>query len=556
MSQRFRKKRSISQKISSILDSGLFVYTNSYSRVTNYWDLTGSRKSEQKRHNHEIDKRLNIDENATIKDTKEYLSSCGLVLGEIPIYKAETENWDENKLKYNIHSITETEAKNKDETIITKCLQFKDESLTSDRTYDKMQKVLAPDKPNITKVRKERIRLNSEINKKFKKYRNNYGNFVDCKSYISYQIKKNFERLKIKDDLIQVKLAGDGTKVGKKIKCLNFTFTLPDSGLVAKTSKGNFTLGIFKIKKENRETLKEVMQGITKNLTEFSENPEILINDIPFKVKFLLGGDMKFLHEMMGLSACNSTHCCFVCKIPKEDFYNNDLKEATNCKRSIIDQAEKLKGVKKNFFDVPKDNVDGYLYEPIFSFINYDDIIFDTLHLSLRLPGKLIKLVLQELKTLDSSNSVNLEDLPHQKQFFGVLEKIGISTPYSIETKEESNETSLIIRTFNGDESLRIMEKLDFEEYFPNDAYPKFKNKKKLTFLFQNFHSIFLNLKNNVYIDNPKECERATGEWLKEFLNIFHTKHVTPYLHLFVGLYSEYGHKTEERLNILIILNL
>lgn len=531
---RIRKKQHVKQKISSILNSGLVPREITYNRVTNYWDLTGSRHSQRKRHKQEINRRFNLDDNSTIKDTKDYLSSCGLTMGDIPIYIAETENSQEG-INFNIYPFKKSEIETKDENILKKCLQFKDESLISDRIYEKMQKSIMTDKPKIHQIRKERIRLNTKINKNFKKYRNDYGNYVDCKSYICHQIKKNFNKLTIKDNIIRVKLSGDGTRVGKKIKCLNFTFTLPDSGLVSKTSKGNFTLGIFKIKKENRETLKEVMQGINKNLTEFSENPEIIINDFQFKIKFFLGGDMKFIHEMMGLSACNSTHCCFVCKVPKEDFYKNNLKDILNLKRSTFDQSEKLKGVRKKIFEIPIESSEGYLHEPIFSFISYDDIVFDTLHLSLRLPGKLIKLVFLELRTLDSSTSVNIDDLPYQKQFFNILEKIGINTPYSIETNDGTD--TLVLRNFNGDESLRIMEFLDFEEFFPIQNFPELKNKKGLTYLYKNFHRIFLNLKNNVYIDNPKECEKDTGEWLKEFLKIFHTKHVTPYLHLFVGSY-------------------
>lgn len=528
------KKKKSSQKINDILNFGLRVYENAYNRVTNYWDLMGERHSEQKRHRDNINKRLNEEDSSTFKDTKEYLASCGLVFGEIPIYKAESEDHFKQPIRYKIFPKTESSTNQDYQTNLQKVLQFKDESLTSDRNYEKSQKVLAPHQPTVSRIKKERLRQNKEINKYFTKYRNDHGSYVDCAKYISYQIKKNFEKLKIKDETIQVKLSGDGTQVGKKIKCLNFSFTLPDSGLAAKTVRGNFTLGIFKIKKENQETLKEVLFEVSKNLEEFSNKPEIFVNNNPFKVKFLLGGDMKFLHEIMGLSACNSSHSCYICKAPKEDFFKNDLKQFVDLKRSTHEQTEKLKSVKKKIFDIHSESVEGYLHEPIFKFIPYENVIFDTLHLSLRLPGKLIKLVMHELKTLDNSTSTNIEDLPYQKQFFHILELIGINSPYSLESTE-SNGNNFLTRTFNGNESLKIMESFDFEKYFPSENFPKLNNKKELTSLFQNFYSIFMKIKNNYYVGEIKECEKDTENWLKNFLKIFHTKHVTPYVHLFVG---------------------
>ena len=88
-----------------------------------------------------------------------------------------------------------------------------------------------------------------------KKYRNRFGSYVDCKKKISYFIRKNFKILKLKDKTIRIKLCGDGTLIGKKKKQLNFCFTLPDNSLTSRTASGNYTLGIFTIKKEDFENL-------------------------------------------------------------------------------------------------------------------------------------------------------------------------------------------------------------------------------------------------------------------------------------------------------------
>jgi len=234
-----------------------------------------------------------------------------------------------------------------------------------------------------------------------------------------------------------------------------------------------------------------------------------------------------------------------MCKKAKEEFFVNDLNEIKNLKRSKDDQLKQLEKVKEKKFGVPAESVEGYLHSPILSFISYDDIIFDTLHLSLRLPGKLIKLIYSELSTLDGlldekRNTTNLEETKYQKQFFVALEQIGIKDPYSYIKNEETNQVLLKIRTFNGDESLLIMEKLNFEVFFPLNSFPEFTKGKDFTQLCKNFYDIFFKMKNKNYIDNVKQCEKETGDWLTLFLKLFHSKHVTPYTHLFVGHLAQF----------------
>jgi hypothetical protein len=108
----------------------------------------------------------------------------------------------------------------------------------------------------------------------------------------------------IKDKMIRIKLVGDGTITGP-LTILYLGFTLPDLGTVAKTATGNFQLGCFEIKSENYETLKFCLHGIAKNLNEFVMNgSHINIGEEIYIIKFLLGGDMKFSHIVMGLNAC------------------------------------------------------------------------------------------------------------------------------------------------------------------------------------------------------------------------------------------------------------
>ena len=505
-----------------------------YSKVTKYWDLKADKQ--KRKHKETLHQMLNSPE-TKVSDIKSFLASIGCVIGEIPILKAEVE-YPDPPLEFKMHNATKADLQNKDNDLLQKTVVFKDKHFIADKTYNYFHKHIAPNIPSMFMVRKERLRQNATY---CSKYRNEYGNYVDAKASISHQIKKNFDKLVIIDNTIQVKLCGDSTCIGKQIKTLNFCFTLPDAGLSAQTAFGNYTLGIFKIKKEDHETLRDCLSELNQKLTEFARNNEITVNERVYKIKFLLSGDLKFLHECMGLNACNAKHCCLICKSVKEDFFLNNIEAQNELKRSTGDQADKLNQVKRNYLNVPSEGIEGYLNRPIFSFISFSDVIFDTLHLSLRLPEKLIKLVWKKLITLDNfSESKNMDDLPHQKRFFVALEDIGVKNPFSFEKNEDTREMKLKMRGFNGDESLAIMEKLDFEKYFPADIYPQFEESKKLTQLFRKFYDIFANVKQKSYINNTEQCEKDTREWLDTFLNVFNAKQVTPYAHLFVGHLADF----------------
>ena len=186
-------KRKSSQTLRDIFDNGFRIVENTYRRVTDYWDLVGYRGSEKKRHKDEIDERLNKDSNSTFSDTKEYLAAIGLRFGEIPIYKVDDEDAVNQPIQFQIYNKTINEVNKAEETLIQEILRVKDETLTSDRSYDKLQKVLAPNKPRIMIIIKERKRQNAKNNKYFKKYRTRHGTNVDAKKYISYQIKKTLK---------------------------------------------------------------------------------------------------------------------------------------------------------------------------------------------------------------------------------------------------------------------------------------------------------------------------------------------------------------------------
>ena len=333
-------------------------------------------------------------------------------------------------------------------------------------------------------------------------------------------------------------MAGDGTKLGP-LTMLNFSFTLPDVGLEAKTASGNFQLGCFEIQTENYDSLKICLAEISKNLSTMAKiNNTIKIGEEIYHLKFLLGGDMKFLHTVMGLNSCNSNNPCLWCKWNKDFFSklsSQALPEIIGLARNSKEQSDHL----KNVFLAEAEPLLGYSKERLFDFIEFDDCVFDTLHLLLRVVEKMMKLFVAELEILDDNTSTNINDLPYQNRLYEALREIGILSPTYLENGIHK------LKSFTGDDCLNILGKLKFDIFFPQDKFPLFDKKEIFNSLLRDFNDMFLKIKSNFYVDNSNVFQIQADAWLSSYTNTFHLKHVTGYMHLFchhlVGFVEEHG---------------
>lgn len=77
-------------------------------------------------------------------------------------------------------------------------------------------------------------------------------------------LRKQLERIKLKDDIIKIMFSGDGAQIGKRLKIVNFTYTIVNEKEAAMGEKGNYILGLVK-KTESYENLKEILDITDKN---------------------------------------------------------------------------------------------------------------------------------------------------------------------------------------------------------------------------------------------------------------------------------------------------
>jgi len=141
----------------------------------------------------------------------------------------------------------------------------------------------------------------SILNSQFKYKRNNYGVFNDPEEKIKYYLRLQKDNLNIVENTIHIRLAGDGTHIGKNFSVLNFSFSFlnkhSNEEMSVSSVTGIFLLGVFKIKSECYTSLKEALKELVAHLKKIKE---IDIDGVKFKIEYWLGGDMNFFLLILG----------------------------------------------------------------------------------------------------------------------------------------------------------------------------------------------------------------------------------------------------------------
>ncbi len=182
----------------------------------------------------------------------------------------------------------------------------KEKSCISDSSFQSLINSGAEKCPSIRNCNYWKKILNSEFNIKT----NSMGCYVSPKEKIEYYLRYFKDDIRIRNNLVNIRLAGDGTQVGSNLSVLNFTFGFldkmkrQDSDEDELTSKlnpnnvtGNFSLGTFIIKREDYNELKI---ALTEVLDELKLLKKIVVDGIEYKIEFWLGGDLKFLALILG----------------------------------------------------------------------------------------------------------------------------------------------------------------------------------------------------------------------------------------------------------------
>jgi len=301
---------------------------------------------------------------------------------------------------------------------------------------------------------------------------------------------------------------------------LHFTFSIDTRLLKIK--------GQFQIQKENYDQVAKALKEI---LDQIKHTKNIQINDENYNIEYSLGCDYKMLLILFGKKSASADDACMYCNVHLRDPPDVDAKWPIFRKLS----------------DIP-DNLD-----PIINFIDYENVVFDSLHCLLRVSDSFYKLLLMKLAQMDNDSiSTELDDRPNLKIFIEFLiHTCKITNPYFI---SEKSEEKISFRHFTGNERMRIFKELFKETDQLNDEgekktlsmqrlYPNILSNlydfKYEDYVWSNFYKIYLKIKNfAVKPFDPKILEAKLKKWLKAYLKIRkvnrNIERLDVYPHLFV----------------------
>ena len=290
-----------------------------------------------------------------------------------------------------------------------KCLRVKDKRCISDQTYTSIRTSLQLKIPTIDEIRGFRRKLDREydIDNVFSSPEKVIiGTYVHPIKKILLTGTQIIREKKLNH--LKIKLSCDGTIVGRQHNLLNFVFSYADDFNSCQKQAGIYLLGIFKIKSESYEILKECLSDI---LNELQQIQHLEIDQLKIPIEFVFAADYKMLLTCLGLKAANSNNPCIYCHAEKSEI-GEPSKWPDNCPiEREVNGFHKYKGEK------------GYKHNALIDFIQLRNFIPCELHLLLRIGGKLIELLVNELKQIDGYNKLkDFDQLLHLKKYKDFLE--------------------------------------------------------------------------------------------------------------------------------------
>nr|XP_054750436.1 LOW QUALITY PROTEIN: uncharacterized protein LOC129256207 [Lytechinus pictus] len=339
-----------------------------------------------------------------------------------------------------------------------------------------------------------------------------YRSLEDCLTSVLSDQKRSHL---IVNNKVKIKISGDGTRAGKKTHLVNVTITIIGEES-CKSEQGNYLLAILKCP-ETHSCLKVALSDL---IEEFDGLSEITIDGKIVSVEKYLGGDLKFLNQVTGIASFASKYSCLWCKCPKESRY--DMTKTW----SMTDEMKGARSVKE-ILNCASKKMFGCIAEPLFRSIPVINIVPDTLHLFLRISDQMIYQIIKYLQDEDNFVRISEERLSkcqHLQRFKQFIENVGIP-----DWKFFISDGKLNYDSFTGPEHRRIMENINFDTLIPD--HPKLSGIKSL---WTDFKVLMDSLNQNMSDDQISDFEKAARKWVDLYgSNLFLSKDVTPYMHIF-----------------------
>ena len=105
---------------------------------------------------------------------------------------------------------------------------------------------------------------------------------------------------------IKIKLCGDWTNIGRRLKIVNITFTILNEKDTAMSERGKYVLLIIK----RSETYDNLKSSLADLINEMESLKQLSVVDYTYDIEYFLGNDWNFLACVCGLGAANQDYAC------------------------------------------------------------------------------------------------------------------------------------------------------------------------------------------------------------------------------------------------------
>ena len=252
---------------------------------------------------------------------------------------------------------------------------------------------------------------------------------------------------------------------------------------------------------------------------------------------------MKFLALVCGIEAATSKHSCIWCKVPKDERHNMNLKWSMNDTQYGARTIEEISSMAQ----LNKSNKNRYncKHKPMFPFIPINHVVIDILHMFLRISDVLINLLIRDIRIQDGQNNTNIMQY---QQFFNDECKIRFKFQKDKDTK------AMKWRDLTAPEKKRLFEHINIPTLFPS-----LENREKIQKLWNEFITLInclsVSTEQNQDKCSPQAFDKKAKTWVTDFISIYQSKDVTPYMHClamhvseFLELYGSTGQFTQQGL--------
>jgi hypothetical protein len=358
---------------------------------------------------------------------------------------------------------------------------------------------------------------------------------------------------------VNVKLSGDGTRLGIKFKIVDFGFTFLEEINMRTNFENEHVLTMFTCN-ENFGELKVALQDVLRDLERIQKDGLTIGRNL-YHLNFFLCGDLKFLLIVLGLKDATSEYACPWCFVRKDERGNPNLKWSINDvqagARALSSDGRLCCRGDSNRSKTVQSSVK---HENLFHWIPLTQVVVDELHLFLRITDRLELLLIAEIELLDAlspkrkfQSNFDIEKFPCMNKYVKFIQSLGI--PFSV-VLDKTTQCYKFTHELRGGDKWKVINNINLPELLPS-----LPNVKSVQELWVQFREIMKSLtpKEKLCPADIENIGIKCTSWMNLFLSVYQSKNVTPYIHIFCyhvveflrlyGTLAPFSQQGQEKLN-------